>query len=401
MYRQSFFFVAALITVSLTGADWTQFRGSTANSIAEDETQLPLKWTDSENIAWRADLPGRGPSSPIVVDGRVIVTCSSGQKQDRLHVVSFDATSGEKQWERQFWATGRTRSHPSSANAAPTPASDGKHIFAFFSSNDLVCLDLEGNLKWYRGLAYDFPKAGNDVGMASSPAVAGQTVVVQIENQGDSFVSGINTATGETRWRIARPKRANWSSPVTMTDAEGNPLVLLKSDDGLDAHHLETGEKMWSFASSAGGIPSIVTDGSLIYLPADGMTVLQATGGKKEPTVVWTSPRLRPGPASPIIHGDRMFAVNRSGVVTCANLKDGEVEWQLRLKGSFWATPILANGYLYCINDVGSAQVVSLGDKGELVATSEFDDTIQGSPAVADNAMYVRSDKYLWKVSDQ
>ena len=391
--------LAALVIMS-SGADWKQFRGSAANSVAE-QTQLPLSWTDSENVAWKVDLPGRGPSSPIVVDGNVIVTASSGQDQERLHVLCFDAATGQKRWERQFWATGRTRTHPSSANAAPTPASDGKNIYAFFSSNDLICLDVDGNLKWFRGLAHDFPKAGNDIGMSSSPTFTADTVIVQVENQGESFVSAINSETGETRWRIQRPKRANWSSPVTMTDAADTPIVLLKSDDGLDAYHVVTGEKLWNFEGEAGGIPSIVTAGDRIYLPSEGLTVLQAAGGKQEPEILWSSPRLRPGPASPIIHDNRVFAINRSGVVTCANLEDGEVEWQLRLKGSFWATPILANGYLYCINDAGSAQVVSLGDKGELIGTSEFGETIQSSPAVADNAMFVRSDKSLWKVSSQ
>ena len=112
--------LAALVIMS-SGADWKQFRGSAANSVAE-QTQLPLSWTDSENVAWKVDLPGRGPSSPIVVDGNVIVTASSGQDQERLHVLCFDAATGQKRWERQFWATGRTRTHPSSANAAPTPA---------------------------------------------------------------------------------------------------------------------------------------------------------------------------------------------------------------------------------------------------------------------------------------
>ena len=195
--------------------DWPQFRGPQSNSVTDD-AQPPATWNDGENIAWKVDLPGRGPSSPIVVGDRVIVTCSSGVNQDRLHVLCFDAGAGKQLWERQFWATGRTLSHPSSANAAPTPASDGDSIFAFFSSNDLICLDLEGNLKWLRGLAYDFPKAGNDVGMSSSPLVIGDTVVAQVECQGDSFVTGVDKKTGEPLWRIERPREASWASPVAV-----------------------------------------------------------------------------------------------------------------------------------------------------------------------------------------
>ena len=107
-------------------------------------------------------------------------------------MVAIDQHTGKQRWRRSFWATGRTYTHPTSSNAAPTPVSDGQYIYAFYSSNDLACLDLSGNLMWYRGLAHDYPKAGNDVGMASSPAIAGDVVVVQIENQGDSFASGID-----------------------------------------------------------------------------------------------------------------------------------------------------------------------------------------------------------------
>ena len=149
--------VLAATALALTGADWRQFRGSHSDSVSPND-QIPLEWNDNQNIAWRIDLPGRGPSSPIVVGDRVFVTCSSGRNQTRLHVLSFSAETGQKIWERQFWATGRTMMHPSTANAAPTPASDGKQVFAFYSSNDLVCLDLDGNLRWFRGLAYDYPK---------------------------------------------------------------------------------------------------------------------------------------------------------------------------------------------------------------------------------------------------
>jgi outer membrane protein assembly factor BamB len=118
--------------------------------------------------------------------------------------------------------------HPSSANAAPTPASDGHAIFAFFSSNDLVALDLDGNLLWYRGLAFDYPTAGNDVGMSSSPAVVDGVVVAQVENQGESFAAGLDAQTGVTRWKIPRPHAASWASPVVMRDAaSGAPAAVL------------------------------------------------------------------------------------------------------------------------------------------------------------------------------
>ena len=123
----------ALLTPLLTAADWLQFRGGDAGGVAAD-VQLPTSWNaeSSENIAWKAPLTGKGVSGPIVVGNKVFVTASSGFTQDRLHVMCFDATAGQSLWERQFWATGRTICHPTSAVAAPTPASDGQRIFAFY-----------------------------------------------------------------------------------------------------------------------------------------------------------------------------------------------------------------------------------------------------------------------------
>ena len=207
----------------LQAADWLHFRGKSGSSVS-DSVLPPEKWSDTENIAWKAPLPGRGPSGPIVVKGRIYLTASGGVKQDRLYVLCFDGQSGKELWRREFWATGRTHCHPTSAVAAPTPASDGERIFAFYSSNDLICLDLDGNLLWYRGLAFDYPKAGNDVGMASSPAVSGDTVVVQIENQGDSFAAGLDVATGESRWRIPRETGSNWASPVAMPEPDSRAV---------------------------------------------------------------------------------------------------------------------------------------------------------------------------------
>ena len=196
-------------------ADWPQFRGPHSDG-AVDPAEAPADLTALQAIGWTADLPGHGTSSPIVVGGRVIVTASSGVRQDLLHVLAFDAADGHPLWERQFWATGRTLTHPQTSVATPTPVSDGQHIFAFFSSNDLIALDMDGNLLWYRGLAQDFPRLGNDVGMASSPLVVGQTVVVQSDSQGEAFVAGIDSSDGTTRWQLERDRVATWTSPALL-----------------------------------------------------------------------------------------------------------------------------------------------------------------------------------------
>lgn len=393
--------LAALLLIPLfAAADWRQFRGTDQTGVAADSS-LPTTFDvkAGENVAWKVPLPGKGVSGPIVVGNRVFVTASGGPVvQDRLHVMAFDADSGEQVWKRDFWATGRCFHHPTSANAAPTPASDGERVFAFYSSNDLVCLDLDGNLLWYRGLGHDFPKAGNDVGMSSSPVVVGQTVVVQVESQGDSFAAGIDTATGETRWRVERPNAPNWASPGALRTKDGQELVLLTSGQALTAHDPLTGEQQWSYDVGCSIIPSVTTKGGRIYLPAKGLTVLDSDGSA--PAVAWESNKVAPGNSSPVVAGERVYALQGS-VLACGRDADGEVLWQRRLKGTFWATPVIAGEHAYCLNQDGQCLVVNLGDKGDLVATNEIGEAVLSSPAVALDALFIRGEKHLIKVAEK
>ena len=401
--NRTYWLYAVLLAVPLSagGADWRQFRGTDQTSIA-DNGAPPVKFDDKENVAWKVPLPGHGTSGPIVVAGQAIVTASSGAVlQDRLQVLSFDGETGKPRWKRQFWATGRCFHHPSMANATPTPASDGKRIFAFYSSNDLVCLDLEGNLLWYRGLAHDYPKAGNDVGMSSSPLVVGQTVVVQIENQGDSFAAGLDVATGETRWRIERPARANWASPAALRDPDGKELVLLQSAKGLTAHDPLSGKQIWQYDVECAGIPSATTVGDRIYLPAKGLTVLKAGAASTAAELLWDDNQLGPGNASPVIYKGKVFALSaRDGMLSCGNAEKGGLLWKQRLKGTFWATPVMAGGHLYCVNQEGLCFVVKPSEGGgQLVHTADLHDSFLASPAVAGDAIFLRSDKFLYKIA--
>ncbi|MFM7517393.1 MAG: PQQ-binding-like beta-propeller repeat protein, partial [Pirellula sp.] len=191
-----------LLSGQVHAEDWPQFRGPYVGG-ASNKASLPDKFDGESgaNIAWKVSIPGRSVGGAIVVGDQVITTTSDGLEQRRIRLLSYDATSGKPRWEQQLVARGRPYCHPTSANAAPTPASDGKHVIAFFSSNDIACTDLQGNLLWYRSLASDFPKAGNDVGMSASPTIVEGVVVVQVDCQGDSFALGMNVSDGTTVWK--------------------------------------------------------------------------------------------------------------------------------------------------------------------------------------------------------
>lgn len=387
---------ASLVLWKAAAADWTQFRGPQGNGIS-DELALTAGLSQT-NVAWKSALPGRGLSSPLVIGERVFVTCSSGPKQDRLHVICLSAKDGSKLWERQFWATGRTLCHPKSCVAAPTPASDGKRLYAVFSSNDLVCLDLEGNLIWLRGLTRDYPKASNSLGLSSSLIVVGDVVVAMSENEGDSFTAGLDAATGVNRWKISRPKEANWTSPIAIPAASGGKLVAIQCDTGVTALDPSTGKIAWEALNKADTIPSPTLVGDVIYVPGDGVTALKLSA-TNSPTQLWKVSQLATGTASPLALGDRLFIVNRASVLTCANAANGERLWQLRLQGPFSATPVAAGKTLFCVSEKGILQAVdTTKPEGEIVSTLELNETILATPAISNGALYLRSDATIWKL---
>jgi outer membrane protein assembly factor BamB len=385
------------LLTSSASADWRQFRGDNTSAVAAD-ADLPTDWSAADVIDWQVDLPGRGLSSPIVIGDQIVVTACSGYRQDRLHVLCYAADDGSLAWEREFWATGRTVSHPKTCVAAPTPTSDGERIFASYSSNDVVCLDLEGNLLWYRGLTHDYPNASNSLGMSSSLLVADETLVAMVENDTDSFTVGLDVATGEERWKIGRPRRANWTSPALWTGDDGKQLVLLQSSAGVSAVEPRTGEEVWTYGDGASTIPSLVSVGGVAYVPSHGLTAIRPGGNTPDVAeIVWQEDSLGPGTASPVVHNGLVYVLGRPNILICASAEDGKEQWKLRLTGNYSGSPVIAGEHLFVFSEEGTGHVVDLSGNGELVSTRELEEAILSTPAVSGNALYIRSDGHLWK----
>lgn len=386
--------VVCLCCVTAQAEDWRQFRGNLNNGIVSGQ---PLPAT-LDQIGWTAELEGRGTSCPIVVGDQVIITGAKGPRQNHLYVASFSAADGKKLWQREFWATGRTICHEKMSVATPTPASDGDRIYASYSSNDVACLDLDGNLIWYRGLTYDFPNVSNSLGMSSSLVVRDGVVVCMAENDTQSMTFGLNAADGSTRWQLERPRSANWTSPVVWPGAE--PTVLLQSSEGVTAVDLSTGATLWEYKDGASTIPSLVAMNGKVYIPSNGLTAMTIDKSTSEmPQIQWQVGQLAPATASPLVTDRFAYVINGAGVLSCASLESGERLWQCRLSGKFSATPIISGSRLYAVNEEGGAQVVELTEEaGNVVATHEFGETILAAPAAANGAIYFRSDSHLWQV---
>jgi outer membrane protein assembly factor BamB len=384
-----------LIGLALLAADWPQFRGPDSRALTNES--VPTNLADS--VAWKVDLPGRGLSSPIVIGQRVFLTSCTGQKQDQLQVLAFDTSTGKKLWTRTIWATGPAISHPKSCMAAPTPASDGRLLAALFATNDLVCLDLEGNVQWIRALYHEFPGASDGRGLASSPAIVAGTLIVQCDNQNNSFALGIDLASGKDRWKITRPKSTVWTTPITISDGTSTSIIL-QGATGLSARDPQTGKELWNLNRGMHPIASALLAPNMLYVPGEnGLCAFGLRPASGAPKFLWEKPKLNPDMASPIVLSGKIYVL-RGAILVSGDAKTGEITGQLRLKGAYSSSLIVAGGLIYCFNEDGQADVIKPQPKDATVlASMQLKERILCTPAVAGGALYVRSDHHLWKLA--
>jgi outer membrane protein assembly factor BamB len=386
----------------LSAADWPQFRGPGGSSVSE-ETGLPVRWGQSENIRWKAELPGRGVSCPVISAGKVYVTCCSGFQQTRLHVLCYEAASGKKLWERQFRATASTMCNDKTCMAAPTPVTDGERVYALFACGDVAAIDSSGNLLWYRSLGRDYPSLGNNVGMAASPVLSKDVLILPMVNPGDSFVAGLDKHSGRNLWKSEQPRDLNWVTPLVINE-NGSSEVLFQSARGLTACDPETGRVRWSFTEQKlSEVPSPVRGNGLLLVGAGGVLALRPGSENRSASVTWQSGKLASGYSSPVFHEGRVYAVNTAGVLNCVDATNGKSLWQERLKGKsnqYWASPVVADGKLYAVDEGGTTTVVQIGPQPVVLASNPLDETILATPAISGGAIFLRSDQHLYCIAE-
>ncbi|MCC9601943.1 PQQ-like beta-propeller repeat protein [Stieleria sp. JC731] len=398
-----------LSTSSLIANDWLGFRGDGRSFAPESSTPAKFDAESGENIAWRVSTTGRGIGGPLVIGDQVIVTGCAGEDERDLYVESYSTSDGSMLWSRPMRATGRPFTHPTSSNASPTPASDGQRIFALFSSCDLICYDLDGHLQWYRALAVDHPKTGNDISMSSSPTVVDGVVIVQLENQGDSFAAGIDAETGKTLWTNKRSASSNWSSPQPVHVDERRWLVSMHNGRGIDFIDPKTGKTVEHFDVSGDGTASATYAAPYLIVPGQSTTAIRVASADFDDKsnkgvnaeIQWESSKLRPQRCSPVASSDRLY-MGRGSVLIAGSVSDGSVLWQERLGRleNVWATPVLTETGIYVVSSDGTVVVVAdRGDEGEVIGESNLGETVLASPAVSGNALYFRSEYGLIKVA--
>jgi outer membrane protein assembly factor BamB len=380
----------------LAAGDWPQFRGPGGRAVSDEA--VPVRWSAMDNVRWKVDLPGRGVSGPVVAGGRVYVTAASGYRDRRLHVLCFEQASGKKLWERQLASTGSTMRHEMTSMAGPTPVTDGKTVYTLFATGDLAAFDKDGNLLWYRSLAGDYPHVSNQVGMAASPVLHGDTLLLPLENTGDSFAAGLDARSGTNRWRVKRNRDINWVTPV-VAQIGGQDVALFQTGADLTAYDPQTGKVLWTYTGGeTSSVPSPIPARGLIYVAARQFTALRPGPAGTAPEVVWWTGQMNLNYASPVYYKDRIYGLIRIGV-SCVDAASGELVWKQRITGNFWASPVIADGKLYVVTEDGTTTVIQLGDKPKVLGRNALGEQILATPAISGGALYLRSHEHLYCIA--
>ncbi|MEZ6133531.1 MAG: PQQ-binding-like beta-propeller repeat protein [Pirellulaceae bacterium] len=442
-------FLALLVSHAnlATAEDWPRFRGTNGSGVASDEVSVPTTWNPDQNLKWKTPLPGGGVSSPIVVGGRVFVTCYSGYglnrdapgdlKDLKRHLVCFDAQSGKEIWQKSVDAVQPEDPYEgigvtAHGYASHTPVSDGKHVYVFFGKSGIIAFDLNGNQIWQRNVG-----TSSDPwswGSSSSPVIYKNLVIVTAAAESESLIA-LNAETGEEVWKEkASGFVGMWGTPLLVTTPERTELVMSVPYE-LWSFDPETGKLLWYCEASEAdqAHASAVSSDGVVYAVTGrgGGSIAVRVGGKDDVSkshVVWTA-QQNGSFGSPLVHDDKLYIVS-SNVLTTLDAKTGEKVGQMRLSssgnsepapsqnaggrggrggrgGGFgssdYASPIIAGDHLYYVSGTGETYVLKLSDPVEQVSVNRVTadrESFGGTPAVSHGKLYIRSDKHLYCVGE-
>lgn len=433
---------ALLLVVSALAADsnWPQFRGPDASGVGTGTPPLEWNGDSGKNILWKTPIPGLGHSSPVIWGDRIFVTTAvpekgnaalkvglygdiapvKGEPPQAFKVYSLDRKTGKILWERTaISGQPKIMRHPKSSHANPTPATDGKHLVAFFGSEGLYCYDFTGKLLWKTDFGvldsgfYMVPTA--QWGFSSSPVIHDNMVIIQADVQKDSFLAALDINTGKELWRTARKDVPTFGAPAVApytANGEKGSQVVANGWKQIAGYDLKTGKELWHMKGS-GDIPvptPVYKDGLVIITSAHGpgrpiyaiRTDAAGDLNENKTAIAWTQERAGNYMQTPLLDNGLAYFCFDSGVLTVYQLATGERMYQQRLgagNSGFSSSPVLAGGHLYITNEEGHTYVLAPGREYKLLAENELGETVMATPAISDGVLYVRGGKNLVAIS--
>lgn len=398
-------------------ADWTEFRGPSGSGVATGD-DLPTVWSDSENVRWRAEVPGEGWACPIIVNGRVFIATaiSDGEKSresdTQWELRCYDADSGDELWTRVAKEGKPTiGTHRANTYASETPVTDGERVIVYFGMTGVYCYDMEGELQWQKDLG-TYPLT-NDWGTSSSPVLHDGMVFLQVDNEEDSFLVALDATSGEERWRQQRDEGTNWGSLVLWKNSVRTEVVA--NGKTVRSYDPATGDVLWSATTGANSASSTASasgdvlvvggssrraGGGLIAVKAGASGDLSAEGAEG---LLWRNSEDTPQWASPLVYDGCVYVCGgRGSIVSCLDAETGERLYRERLPdgGTFWASPFAFEGKVFCPADNGVTYVLKPGSEFELLGTNTLEGQFWSSAAMANGSVFIRSADALYCLGD-
>jgi outer membrane protein assembly factor BamB len=382
---------------------WTQFRGATGQGHA-GVSPLPLKWGETENISWKVQIPGYGWSSPVIQGDQIWLTTAL-ESPLGLRALCLDRNTGELVHDVPvFNSSAPARLHPKNSHATPTPIIEGDRVYVHFGPFGTACLSTAGKVLWRAEQGY-----AAAYGPSDSPVLHGDLLLVQCDGTDVRYTVALDKHTGAVRWEHSREGRNSEATPLVIETAAGPQLVsslagrVLASDPatGKDLWWAAQGDNYAEVPRPVYGLGLVFTCGGF-YDPVDTAIRPDGRGDVSESHVAW---KLRhasvPQIASPLLVGDELYLASNSGIVTCLDAHTGKLHWRERLSGAFSASPIDAGGRIYLVNEDAKTFVLAAGPKFQRLAENQLEGAARDSPAAYDGAIYLRTDRFLYRIEEE
>ncbi len=419
---------------------WPTWRGPNCMGISPKGDPL-FTWSETKNIKWKVKLPGQGTSSPIIWGDRIFFQTaiktdkkgtpaseegSTSQGLGRsgrppfhggrrpTNIYKFDLVCLNRKTGRLLWQkTAREELphegyHPAHGFASYSPVTDGKLVWASFGSRGLHCFDMDGNLKWSTELGKMLMRMS--FGEGSSPALAGDAVIVVMDHEGDSFIIALNKETGKVIWKKHRDEKSSWATPLPV-EVHGKMQVVTSATNFVRSYDVKTGDLIWKCSGQVSNvIPTPVVGFEMVFCTSGRRgSSLQAielghTGDLSNTDAVkWHVKEATPYVPSPLLYGDKLYvcSVNK-GIISCYNAKTGKAYFfkeRLEKINEIYASPTGAAGRVYFVGRNGVTYVLKCAEQFEVIAVNKLDDEFDCSPALVDNEIYLKGKQNLYCIA--
>ncbi|MGD9720594.1 MAG: PQQ-binding-like beta-propeller repeat protein [Pirellulales bacterium] len=396
-------------------SDWPQFRGPDGQGHSTSKN-VPLTWSETENIAWKTAVPGHGWSSPSILGQQIWVTTATDENHS-LRAICVDRTTGKVTHDVEVFHIDEPGAvHANNSHASPTPVLEPGRVYVHFGAHGTAALSAEGKILWKNNEL----KYNHGHGPGASPVVWNDLLLISCDGTDVQYVVALDKNSGVMRWKRERAhisaERKSGASQVPMAYCTplvlklgGVPQLVALGSDSVVSYVPDTGEEIWWFRFNGYSNVSrpVYGNGLLYFSSGFGAPELYAVkvpgrGDLTESNKVWNATKgaVVPLDVSPLLVGQELYTISDAGIAVCYDAATGKTHWTQRLGGKFWASPVLADGKIYCLDDSAVTYVLRPGTAYEELAVNKLEGESQASPAIVDGAIFLRTGTHLYRIEN-